>query len=188
MRADAVRRRAELVRAARHLFATDGGDVALEAVAEAAGVGIATLYRNFPSRAALADEVALAILGDVRAAADAALVAFDEDPGAAWRGYVLRLVDLELGALSAALAEHFTDDLSAPVRAAQSETLTGVADLLAAARRAGLVRDDLAPLELVLGIGLVTRPLPAAVARDVPELVPRLVDVLLAGLRPARVV
>ena len=186
MRADAARRRAELVRAARHLFATDGSDVPLDAVAEAAGVGIATLYRNFPSRAALADEVALAILGDVHDAADAALVAFAADPAPAWQDYVLRLADLELGALSAALAEHLTDDLSAPVRAAQVETLAGVADVLAAARRAGLVRDDLAPLELVLGVGMVTRPLPAAVARDVPELVPRMVDVLLAGMRPRR--
>lgn len=184
MRADAARRRAEIVRAARRLFAAHGGDVALETVAETAGVGIATLYRNFPSRAALADEVALAILRDVREAAAAALAAFDDDAATAWRDYVLRLVDLELGALSAALAEHFTDDLSAPVRAAQAEALAGVADVLAAARRVGLVRDDLAPLELVLGIGLVTRPLPAAVARDVPDLVPRMVDVLLAGMRP----
>ena len=186
MRADAARRRAELVRAARHLFAADGGDVALEAVADAAGVGIATLYRNFPSRAALAEEVALAILRAVRESADAALAAFGRDPARAWREYVLRLVDLELGALSAALAEHLTDDLSAPVRAAQAETLAGVADVLAAGRRAGLVRDDLAPLELVLGIGLVTRPLPAAVARDVPHLRARMVRVLLDGMRPDR--
>lgn len=186
MRADAARRRTDLVRAARHLFAVDGGDVPLEAVAEAAGVGIATLYRNFPSRAALADEVALAILHDVHEAADAALTAFEQDPAATWRDYALRLVGLELGALSAALAGHLTDDLSAPVRAAQTRTLAGVAEVLAVARRAGLVRDDLEPLELVLGIGLVTRPLPAAVARDVPHLVPRMVDVLLAGLRPER--
>ena len=186
MRADAARRRAEIVRAARRLFAIHGGDVALETVAETAGVGIATLYRNFPSRAALADEVALEILRDVREAAAAALTAFDADADAAWRGYVLRLVELDLGALSAALTEHLvTDDLSDVVRAAQVETLAGVADVLTAGRRSGLVRGDLAPLELVLGVGLVTRPLPEAVARDVPDLVPRMVEVLLAGMRPA---
>ena len=68
MRADAAKRRQLIVQEARRLFAAHGSDVALEAVAEAAGVGIATLYRNFDSRAALADEVALAILADMRAA------------------------------------------------------------------------------------------------------------------------
>ncbi|MBD7918227.1 helix-turn-helix transcriptional regulator [Cellulomonas sp. Sa3CUA2] len=183
MRADAARRRADLVRAARHLFAAEGGDVALDAVAEAAGVGIATLYRNFPSRLALADEVALAILEDVREAALTALGTISQDPEVAWDTYVRRLAGLDLGALSAALAEHLTDDLSAPVRTAQEQTLASVEYVLAGARRAGLVRHDLAPLELVLGIGLITRPLPAAVARDVPDLVPRMVDVVLAGLR-----
>lgn len=184
MRADAARRRVAIVRAARHLFAVEGGDVPLDAVADAAGVGIATLYRNFPSRVALADEVALAILTDVREAAADAMRDIDDAPRAAWEAYVRRLVDLELGALSAALTEHLTDDLSAPVRAAQAETLDAVADVLGVAGAAGLVRPDLAPLELVLGIGLVTRPLPSPVARDVPDLVPRMVDVVLAGMRP----
>jgi len=187
MRSDAARRRRQLVKAARRLFAAHGSDVALETVADAAGVGIATLYRNFPSRAALADEVAVAILDDVHAAADEALQAMAADPAAAWRAYVLRLVDLDLGALSAALADHLTEGLSEPVRAAQTETLAGVGDVLSAARAAGLVRDDLGPLELVLGVGLVTRPLPEPVARDVPGLVPRMIDILIAGMRPTGV-
>ncbi|MBO3086917.1 TIGR03618 family F420-dependent PPOX class oxidoreductase [Cellulomonas dongxiuzhuiae] len=184
MRADAARRRAALIRAARHLFAVHGSDIALDAVAEAADVGIATLYRNFPSRAALAEEVALAILDDVRVAADEALEGMSDDPEAAWHAYVRRLVQLDLGALSAALTEHLTDDMSAQVRTAQTATLAGVGDLLGAARAAGLVRHDLEPLDLVLGIGLIARPLPEPVARDVPDLVPRMVDVVLAGMRP----
>lgn len=184
MRADAARRRAALIRAARHLFALHGSDIALDAVAEAADVGIATLYRNFSSRAVLAEEVALAILDDVHAAADEALDRMPDEPEAAWHAYVRRLVQLDLGALSAALAEHLTDDMSAHVRAAQTATLAGVGDLLAAARAAGLVRHDLEPLDLVLGIGLISRPLPEPVARDVPDLVPRMLDVVLAGMRP----
>ena len=184
MRADAARRRGRLVRAARHLFAAHGSDVALDAVAEAAGVGIATLYRNFPSRAALADEVAVAILDDVHAAADEALRALPGDPAGAWRAYVLRLVELDLGALSAALSDHVAD-LSDTVRTAQAETLTGVGEVLAAARAAGLVREDLQPLELILGVGMVTRPLPEPVAREVPDLVARMVEIVLAGMRPS---
>lgn len=184
MRSDAARRRSAIVLAARRGFSVHGSGIALEHVAEAAGVGIATLYRNFASRAALADEVALAILGDVRAAGEEAMRQLGEDAEVAWSTYVRRLVDLDLGALSAALTDHLAEGVSEPVRAAQAETLTGVGDLLAAVRDIGLVRTDLEPLELVLGVGLVTRPLPEAVAQDAPDLVPRMVDILLAGMRP----
>ncbi len=183
MRSDAVRRRDALIRAARRGFSIHGGDIALDHVAEAAGVGIATLYRNFPSRAALADQVALSILGDLRTASDEAMRQVARDPEAAWSRYIHRLVGLDLGALSAALTEHLTEGISEPVRAAQEETLAAVGDLLAAVREAGLIRTDLEPLELVLGIGLITRPLPEAVAQDAPDLVPRMVDILQAGMR-----
>lgn len=49
-RADAARNRAVLVEAARSAFAAGGEQVSLEAIARAAGVGIGTLYRNFPTR------------------------------------------------------------------------------------------------------------------------------------------
>ena len=123
-------------------------------------------------------------LDAVAAAADEALDRMSDEPEAAWHAYVRRLVQLDLGALSAALTEHLTDDMSAHVRAAQTTTLAGVGDVLGAARAAGLVRHDLEPLDLVLGIGLITRPLPEPVARDVPDLVPRMVDIVLAGMRP----
>jgi AcrR family transcriptional regulator len=62
-RADASRNAALLLTAARELVAEAGNDVALDEVARRAGVGNATLYRHFPTRADLlvavyADEVA----------------------------------------------------------------------------------------------------------------------------------
>lgn len=183
MRADAARRRTAILREARRLFAAVGSDVALEAVAEAAGVGIATLYRNFESRAALADAVALATFEDMAAAADAALKEIAEHPDEAWSRYVRRLVDLDLGAATAALAEHAGRELTAPVREAQDRTLAGVEQVLAAAGAAGAVRADISALELVLAIGTVTRPQPAVLRAAAPDLVPRLVGILLAGMR-----
>lgn len=53
MRKDAAARRDRLIEAAADLFERDGYDIALEVVAAAAGVGRATLYRNFPDRGAL---------------------------------------------------------------------------------------------------------------------------------------
>ncbi|HEY1776168.1 MAG TPA: helix-turn-helix domain-containing protein [Solirubrobacteraceae bacterium] len=56
MRKDARRNREAILDAARELFA-ESTDVAMCEVARRAGVGQATLYRNFPDRRALAAEV-----------------------------------------------------------------------------------------------------------------------------------
>lgn len=56
-RRDAARNRELLVQAATSAFRDDGFDVALDAIARRAGVGNATLYRHFPTRAALYDAV-----------------------------------------------------------------------------------------------------------------------------------
>ncbi len=184
MRADAARRRETIVREARSLFAAHGAGIALEAVAEASGVGIATLYRNFDSRGALADAVSLAILADIQEAAAVQLSRFDTAPEAAWHDFLVRLVGLDLGALTDALTRHVADaELSPPVRAAQDRALAQVATLLTAARSAGLVRVDLDALELVVAVGMLTRPQPAAIGEAAPNLVPRLLAVFEAGLR-----
>ena len=50
LRADAARNRDRIIEAAVADFAEHGLEVPLEDVAQHAGVGIATLYRRFPSR------------------------------------------------------------------------------------------------------------------------------------------
>lgn len=184
MRADAVRRRQTIVREARRLFAAHGGGVALDAIAEASGVGIATFYRNFDSRAALAEALALSILADMQEASASALAGMSDAPQASWSGFLTRLVELDLGALTAALAEFVTDELSDPVAEAQSRTLESIEALLGEAQSAGLARDDITALELVVGIGMLTRPQPAPIQRAAPHLIEHLVTVFTAGLRP----
>ncbi|MEU6206306.1 helix-turn-helix domain-containing protein, partial [Micromonospora musae] len=49
-RADAQRNYDALLSAAREVFAESGVNASLEEIARRAGVGIGTLYRNFPSR------------------------------------------------------------------------------------------------------------------------------------------
>jgi AcrR family transcriptional regulator len=56
-RADARRNHDALLDAARDVFATGGADAPLEEIARCAGVGIATLYRNFPTRRELLEAV-----------------------------------------------------------------------------------------------------------------------------------
>lgn len=69
------RRRAQrdrLLEAARTAFAEVGIDVPLEEIARRAGVGIATLYRRFPSREALLGAVAVEVVAEYAAVAEAA--------------------------------------------------------------------------------------------------------------------
>lgn len=100
--------------------------------------------------------------------------------------FLVRLVELELGALTDALALLVAEDLSEEVRTAQDRTLAEVSALLEAARTAGLVRAELDALELVLAIGMITRPVPPALRALTPKLVPRLVTVFAAGLATAK--
>jgi AcrR family transcriptional regulator len=55
MRADAQRNRELLLCAAVAAFSRNEPEVTLDSIAKAAGVGIGTLYRHFPSREALVD-------------------------------------------------------------------------------------------------------------------------------------
>ena len=50
MRADARRNRERLITAAREVFAEQGANASMEAIAKHAGVGVGTLYRHFPTR------------------------------------------------------------------------------------------------------------------------------------------
>ena len=61
LRRDAVANRERILDAARRLYADHGLEASMDEVARAAGVGVGTLYRRFPTKEALVD----AILGDV---------------------------------------------------------------------------------------------------------------------------
>ncbi|MET0432322.1 MAG: helix-turn-helix domain-containing protein, partial [Hyphomicrobium sp.] len=56
-RADAARNRIRLLEAAKAAFAAKGSAASLEEIATAAGVGIGTLYRHFPTRDELIEAV-----------------------------------------------------------------------------------------------------------------------------------
>src|SRR5918999_4943750 len=78
-RADAIRNREKLLTAATELFATRGTDVSLDAVAKAAGVGIGTLYRHFPTREALVEAAYRAEVADLCETAGALLASHRAD-------------------------------------------------------------------------------------------------------------
>src|SRR5436305_1380452 len=107
LRADAARNRAHVLAAARDVFVEHGADAPLDEVARRAGVGIATLYRRFPDRAALLRAVALDVLA--RAGAEARAAEDEEaDPFGALGRYMHRALDLRISAVMPALLGHIS--------------------------------------------------------------------------------
>jgi AcrR family transcriptional regulator len=84
-RADARRNFDSLLDAAREVFAAGGADASLEEIARRAGVGIGTLYRNFPTRQDLFEAV---YVDEVEALARTAEELTDHDP---WDALVIWL-------------------------------------------------------------------------------------------------
>ncbi|MEU5928990.1 TetR/AcrR family transcriptional regulator [Streptomyces antimycoticus] len=82
LRSDAASNRRRVLEAARALFVSRGLDVPMATIARHAGVGVATLYRRFPTREALVTAVFSDEFAACSAIVDDALA--DED---AWRGF-----------------------------------------------------------------------------------------------------
>jgi AcrR family transcriptional regulator len=150
MRADARHNRARILDAAREAFATRGLDVPMAAIARRAGVGVATLYRRFPSRESLITEVFGDELAACASVVDEALA--DPDP---WRGFcaaiekVCAMQVADRGFTDAFLTA-FPDAIDYERTRARAER--GFAEVVRRAKAAGRLRADfdLADLTLLL--------------------------------------
>ena len=181
MRADARRNRERLLDAACDVLVERGADAPLDEIARRAGVGIATLYRRFPDRAALLRQVALELL---RRSADEARRALAEEPDAfqALARYMHRALDLRIAAVMPTLAARIAPD--AELAAARAASIEQLERIIAAARGAGLLRPDVAPGDVGLLIVRLSRPLPGPFPVTVNRgLAHRHLDLVLDGLR-----
>lgn len=151
-RADARRNYDKLIAAARATFAELSTSAPLEEVARRADVGIATLYRNFPTRELLIESV---YLEEVQAVSNAASEGAGRDPWDALVTWLDRFVAYV--ATKRALIEGINRDTFA--FQACREVLWGAAEpLLLNAQQAGLIRADVSVddvLRLVGGIASV---------------------------------
>ncbi|WP_024800452.1 TetR/AcrR family transcriptional regulator [Nocardia sp. BMG51109] len=181
-RADAQRNREKLVVAARGMFADRGGKVALEAIARAAGVGIGTLYRHFPTREALVEAVYRAEVSGVCASAPKLLAgAPAEDALRAWMDRFADYVaakDEMADALRSVVGSGSTPTTPAPVTQARAELADAVRTLLEAGAAEGTVRADVRAEDVVaslVGIFVATGP-------DRRDQAGRMMDLLMDGL------
>lgn len=183
LRADARRNRDRILDVARTLFADRGLDVPMAAVARRAGVGVATLYRRFPTKEALVTEVFADEFVRCVAVVDDALA--DPDP---WRGF--RDVVETLCAMQAAdrgfctaFTTAFPDAID--IGRERDRALAGLGELVRRAQEAGLLRGDVTVDDLVLLL-LANRGLVTDSADEARAASKRLVGVVLDALRADR--
>ena len=174
-RADAQRNREKILTAARTAFADADADVSMAEVSRRAGVGMATLYRNFPGRRELLEAL---YTDEIDAICEAAAVE-GETPGAAFTAWLERFFAFFTAkrAIAAELLTHV--DREDPVfDAGRSRVLASGRSLLDAARESGEVRDDL-ELEQILDMVKAIAGIPGS-----REYVEPLLRATLDGLRP----
>lgn len=181
LRADARRNRDRIVAAATELVLTEGVDVPMSVVARRAGVGVATLYRSFPNRRALAEAVAVEACAAIRR--EALAESTEDAPTGSMRRFLLAVARMRVGVVMSGLHPLLGDlDGDGPLAAAQREMLEAVQAAVDLAKRRGELREDVSAEELMLVIALLTRPLPGI--EDTPGLAPRLLMMGIEGLEP----
>ncbi|WP_309058670.1 helix-turn-helix domain-containing protein [Streptomyces sp.] len=186
-RADALRNRERIVTAAREMFVEFGPDVPLDEIARRAGVGNATVYRNFPDRDALVREVVCSVMDRTVRAAELALTETG-DAFEALERFAHTAADERISALcpmvSSTFDQHHPDLVDARRRA---EDL--VAQLMDRAKAAGQLRADVEYGDLMVGVAQLSRPPAGTGCMSADRFVHRHLQLFLDGMRaPARTV
>ncbi|MGW3957105.1 TetR/AcrR family transcriptional regulator [Streptomyces sp. NPDC004752] len=184
-RADALRNRERIVNAAREMFVEHGPHVPLDDVARRAGVGNATLYRNFPDRDALVREVVCSVVDHMVQAAEQAL-AETGDAFEALERFVHVAADERISALCPMVSSTF-DKNHPDLKAARERTEVLVGEVMDRARTAGQLRPDVGVGDVMVAVAQLSRPPAGLGCLSVDRFVHRHLQLFLDGLRaPAR--
>ena len=179
MRQDARQNRERILAAAEAVFGAQGATGSTEEVAKRAGVGIATVFRHFRTKATLLEAVLVRRFDSLREQAETLLDA--TDPGGAFFDFFTHLVaDAATKiAIGEALLEAGGDGDGDAAQA--SNGLRGaVAALLRRAQRAGAVRDDVELPEVYALLVATSR------AHFDQEVRARVLAIVFDGLAPLR--
>ena len=176
-RADAERNRDKILKAARAAFADPDAEVSMAEISRRAGVGMATLYRNFPGRQELLEAL---YTDEVDAVCAAAETTGGETPGAALAAWLHRFFAFTTSKRHIAAELLKQTDRSNPLfKNNRTRVIAAGRPLLAAAQHTGEVRDDLT-LEQVLDMIVAI----ATIHGDAGYTGP-ILQAALDGLRPA---
>lgn len=184
LRADAQRSTDALLTAAAEVFATSGVDAPVREITAKAGVGAGTLYRHFPQRS---DLIAAVFRHEVDACADAApSLAARYEPAEALAKWLQRFAGFIATKRGLSAALHSGDPTYDTLPAYFEQRFMPVLGaLLDTAAKAGEIRCDVDPEDLLVA----TRSLTLPAQEDDNGHTPRMIALLVDGLRygaPAR--
>jgi AcrR family transcriptional regulator len=150
LRADAERNRRRLIEAATAMFCEHGLEVGVGEIAQRAAVGRGTLFRNFPTKDHLIAAVVVDRMAEsVRRAREALLA---PDPGQG----LFELIDQSIGrvttdrALFDAIGDAWLDNDD--IRAAHTEMMGALDELVTRAQAGGAVRSDISAVDVLMMI------------------------------------
>jgi AcrR family transcriptional regulator len=154
-RADAERNRAKILDAARLAFAEPGAEISMAEISRRAGVGMATLYRNFPGRRELLEAL---YTDEVDTICAAAAAVEGDTPGARLEAWLRRFFAFTPGKrqIASELLAH-VDGTDAVFNENRERVVAAGRPLLAAAQEAGEVRADLTLEQILDMIIAITR-------------------------------
>jgi AcrR family transcriptional regulator len=173
MRTDAKRNRDKIITVARAAFADSDADVSMAEISRRAGVGMATLYRNFPGRRDLLEALYTEEVDAICRAAGT--------PGTSLASWLRQLFVFFAGKryIASELLKH-ADSGDLVFRGGRARVIAAGQPLLAAAQQAGEIREDLG-LEQVLDLIHAI----AAIHGDTSYVEP-ILQTALDGLRPGK--
>jgi AcrR family transcriptional regulator len=191
-RSDALANRQRILEAARHTFAAQGVSADMKLIAEQAGLGVGTIYRNFPTKDDLLIELCRQLAGDVAAAF---LEGEDEaDPVAGIRVSVLNMYRIASGygwLMHAKFNQQLPPEVQKHLRPPHEDPrYQAVHRMMARARANGQIREDLDTRIIVTLLFSTIWPLlhhvPTGQERTPAELADAVLDIVLNGaVRPA---
>ena len=182
MRKNARENRERILAAAGDVFGARGELGSTEEVAERAGVSIATVFRNFPTKDALIE--ATLVRQFERLGQEATALAGESDPSRALRRLIERLIATSTTKLT--LISLVSDNGRVPPAVAEAvgATQAAIAGLLDRARNEGVVHADVTVAEfffVVRGLAQAAATMPAD-----PGMLNRAIEIVMRGLGPAR--
>jgi AcrR family transcriptional regulator len=167
------------------MFVEFGPYVPLDEVARRAGVGNATVYRNFPDRDALVREVVCSVMDRTSEAAEQAL-AETGDAFEALERFVHVAADERISALCPMVSSTF-DKNHPDLEAARERLEQVVEEFMDRAKAAGQLRPDVGVGDVMLAVAQLSRPPAGTGCLFADRFVHRHVQLFLDGLRaPAR--
>ena len=148
LRKDAARNRCRIIAAAREAYSTHGLGVSMASVAREAGVGIATLFRRFPSREDLIAAVFAERMDAYAAATEDALT--DPDPWHGFSAYIETICAMQAQDRGFADVLTMTFPTAKALEARRDAAYHGLVELIRRAKETGRLRADFTSEDVVV--------------------------------------